>query len=66
MTTKSPKGTVHQGTVQGLVHVSGGWLAVVAAFTSKPGQAVISELVPITDLRGSHRRKAERWREYLS
>jgi len=66
MATKAKKGTVQQGTVQGLVRGNGEWLAVVAAFSSRPGEVVMSRIVRIEELRGSHRKKAERWAEALS
>lgn len=66
MATKSKKGTVSRGTVQGLLRANGGWFAVVSQFTSPPGLPVISSLVKIDDLKGSHRKKAERWRDWLN
>lgn len=66
MATNSKNGTIRRGTVQSLIRANGGWMAVVTAFTSEPGQPVWSHLVPIDQLRGPARKKADRWLEALS
>jgi len=57
---------VHKGKVLSLLPSNGEWLAVVASFTSKPDEPVLSKIVPITDLKGSARRKADRWVRWLA
>ena len=66
--TKHARGkvAVNRGKVLSFIHGNGGWLAVVAAFSSGPDDPVISHLVPIAELKGSARRKADRWVESLS
>ena len=62
---KQRKKVTGSGKVLSFVHANGGWLAVVASFSSGPTDPVISHLVPIAELKGSARRKADRWVEYL-
>lgn len=50
-----------RGKVLSLVPANGEWMAIVAAFTSKRDEPVVSLIVPIADLKGSARRKADRW-----
>jgi hypothetical protein len=54
-----------RGKVLSFIRANGGWLAVVAAFSSGSNDPVISHLVPIAELTGSARRKADRWVELL-
>ena len=53
------------GKVLSLLRANGEWLAVMQASKSAPGEVVISRLVPVAELKGSARRKADRWVEYL-
>ena len=55
-----------RGKVLSLMRANGEWLAIVAAFTSKRDEPVLSMIVPITDLKGSARRKADRWVKELA
>ena len=42
------------------------WLAVVQAFgTSRPEHPILSELVPVEELKGAQRRKVSRWLAYM-
>ncbi|UJJ58239.1 hypothetical protein [Rhodanobacter denitrificans] len=50
-----------RGKVLSLMRANGEWLAIVAAFTSKRDEPVVSLIVPIAHLKGSARRKADRW-----
>lgn len=54
------------GKVLSLMRSNGEWLAVVQALRSKPGDPVLSRIVPITELKGSARRKADRWVRWLA
>lgn len=65
MATKSRKGTVHAGTLQSVIRSGDEWLAVVVRLTAGPGVPVWSSIVPIGQLKGSARKKADRWLEYL-
>lgn len=49
------------GKVLSLLRANGEWLAIVAVFTAKRDEPVLSKIVPIADLKGSARRKADRW-----
>lgn len=60
MATASKK-ILRRGTLQGLIHLNGGWMAVMAGLTSGPKDPVISRIVPIDQLGAAQRRKAERW-----
>jgi len=55
-----------RGKVLSLVPANGEWMAIVAAFTSKRDEPVVSLIVPIADLKGSARRKADRWARELT
>ncbi|WP_027484697.1 hypothetical protein [Rhodanobacter sp. OR87] len=57
---------IRSGKVLSLMRANGEWLAIVAAFTSKRDEPVLSKIVPIVDLKGSARRKADRWVKELS
>lgn len=57
---------MQRGQLLGLIPTGGQWLAVVTLFRSTPGGPVLSELVPVVELKGSARRKADRWVESLS
>ena len=63
--TKQRKKVTMTGKVLSLLRANGGWLAVVQTSKSAPGEVVISRLMPIAELKGSARRKADRWVEYL-
>lgn len=52
---------IRRGKVLSLVPANGEWMAIVAAFTSKRDDPVVSLIVPVADLKGSARRKADRW-----
>jgi len=62
---RQPKVTTARGKVLSFIRANGAWLAVVSSFTADPRVPVLSHLVPIEDLKGSARRKADRWVEYL-
>lgn len=53
------------GKVLSLLRANGEWLAVVQSTKSAPGHPVLSKIVPIGQLTGPARRKADRWVEYL-
>jgi len=62
-----PKVTTARGKVLSFIRANGGWMAVVTSFSScSKTTPVLSHLVPITELKGSARRKADRWLEYLA
>jgi hypothetical protein len=64
---RRPKVTTARGKVLSFIRANGSWMAVVASFhTSSKTTPVLSQLVPITELKGSARRKADRWLEYLA
>ena len=67
-TPKSNRGkvTASRGKVLSFINANGGWMAVVALCSSGPHDPVLSYLVPIAELKGSARRKADRWAEFLS
>jgi hypothetical protein len=44
-----------------MMRANGEWVALVAAFTSKRDEPVLSKIVPIAELKGSARRKADSW-----
>lgn len=50
-----------RGKVLSLMRANGEWVAIVQAIRAKQGEPVISRIVPISALRGSARRKADRW-----
>ncbi len=55
-----------RGRVLGILRSGGGWLAVVQAFTTSDDRhPILSKLVPVEQLKGSPRRKASRWLEYM-
>lgn len=55
-----------RGRLLGIVPNGGRWLAVVQAFTTSDDRhPILSDLVPVEQLKGSPRRKASRWLEYL-
>lgn len=56
---------IERGVVQSLIRANGRWLAVVTAFRSKHREPVISKLIPLDELRGSAKRKADRWAREL-
>jgi hypothetical protein len=51
--------------VQSFIRANGQWLAVVTSFRAKGSDPVLSKIVPISELKGSARRKADRWLEWL-
>lgn len=55
------KKVLRRGTLQGIIHANGRWMAVMAGLTSGPKDPVISRIVPIDQLGAVQRRKAERW-----
>jgi hypothetical protein len=61
-----PKGTTGQGKVLSFFRANGEWLAVVSALHSGPKEPVLSQLVPVSQLKGPQRRKADRWLAYLA
>lgn len=67
MATKSvTKGTTARGKVLSFIRCNGEWLAIVASFTSGPTEPVLSSIMPVAELTGSAKRKAERWLEFLA
>ncbi|WP_139350555.1 hypothetical protein [Rhodanobacter sp. B04] len=63
---RRPKGTIASGKVLSFIRANGEWLALVVLHTSERNLPVLSRIVPISDLKGSARRKADRWLEYLA
>lgn len=63
---KQRNNVTRSGKVLSLLRANGEWLAVVQALCSSPGEPVLSKIVPISELKGSARRKADRWVEYLA
>ncbi len=63
------KGAANRSTGYGklltVIRSNGAWVGVVQAFSSRPVDPVISMLVPISELKGSARRKADRWLSWL-
>jgi len=62
---KQRRKVVPRGKVLSLMRANGEWVAVVQAFRSRPGEPVLSRIVPVAELKGSARRKADRWVESL-
>ena len=60
------KSVTARGRVLSLLRANGEWLAVVAVFSSKRDEPVLSQIVPIANLKGSARRKADRWARELA
>jgi hypothetical protein len=61
------KGATFRGRLLGLQRSNGGWLAVVQAFSTSAGQdPIVTALQPIDALKGSARRKADRWLKELA
>lgn len=63
---KRGKGMTVRGKLLSVILSGREWVAVVSAFTSKADEPVVSYLVPVSELTGSARRKADRWIECLS
>ena len=64
---RRPKVTTARGKVLSFIRANGGWMAVVTSFhTSSTTEPVLSQLVPISELKGPARRKADRWLQYLA
>lgn len=63
--SKQRKKVTMSGKVLSLMRSNGEWLAVVQALRSSPGEPVLSKIVPIRELKGPARRKADRWMESL-
>lgn len=67
MATKSvAKGTTGSGKVLSFIRTNGEWMAVVSSFRSKASQPILSQLVSVSELKGSAKRKADRWLEWLA
>ena len=59
---RRPKVTTARGKVLSFIRANGEWMAVVTSFrTPSKATPVLSQLVSISELKGSARRKAERW-----
>ena len=59
---RSAKATFqHSGKVLSLLRANGEWMAVVVSFSAPPRQPVLSHLIRVAELKGSARRKADRW-----
>lgn len=67
MASKSvAKGTTGQGKLLSFFRSGGEWMAVVSAYQSRPKDPVLSRIVPVAELKGSARRKADRWLGWLA
>jgi hypothetical protein len=64
--TAQRKISTARGKVLSFIRANGEWMAVVASFSNEPNSPVLSHLVRVVELKGSARRKADRWVEYLS
>lgn len=58
--------SVGYGRLLGLQPSRAGWLAIRQRFATKPGHAVIAEVVPISELKGVARRTADAWVKELA
>lgn len=65
MSARKVKVVVSTGKVLSFIRANGEWMAVVAAFSSGRRDPVLSHLVPVAELKGPARRKADRWLEWL-
>lgn len=61
----TPKNFSQRGKVLSLIRANGEWMAVVVSTTTEGDLPVLSKIVPISELKGSARRKADRWVEWL-
>ena len=57
---------IARGKVLSLMRSGGEWLAVVVALRTSGDLPVLSHIVPVADLKGSARRKADRWVRWLA
>lgn len=64
--TKCVKGGVGKGKLLSVIRSGGEWVAVVSSFRSKANEPVLSHLVPVSELTGNAKRKANRWMEFLA
>lgn len=64
--TKRGMGMTARGKLLSVIRSGGEWVAVVSALTSRADEPVLSHLVPVAELKGSAKRKADRWMEYLA
>ena len=55
-----------RGELQSVFRSAGEWIAVVVALNTEHGAPVLSHLVPVRDLQGNAKRKAERWMKELA
>lgn len=67
MATQSvTNGKTASGKVLSFINANGEWLAIVASFTSGPNEPVVSRIVPVSQLTGNAKRKADRWVAWLA
>lgn len=56
------KGATNRGRLLGLTRSGGEWLAVVQAFSTDRGSdPILTSFMPVSGLKGSAKRKADRW-----
>jgi hypothetical protein len=55
-----------RGKVLSFIRANNDWMAIVVEFDAEPDQPVLSQIVPIAELKGSARRKADRWMRWLA
>jgi hypothetical protein len=60
------KVAARRGELQSVFRSDGEWIAVVVALNTEHGAPVLSHLVPVRDLQGNAKRKAERWMKELA
>lgn len=67
MAKKVYKGATKRGRLLGFTLSGGKWLAVVQAFsTDRSSDPILTRFMPVDELKGSARRKADRWLERLT
>lgn len=61
------KGATNRGRLIGLTRANGEWLAVVQTLSTDRGSdPILAGFMPVTELKGSAKRKAARWLERLA
>lgn len=65
-TNKRVKGATNAGRIVGMVRMGGEWLFSVQVFsTSRPEQPIVCMLSTVDQLKGSVKKKAERWQRFM-
>lgn len=65
-TKKRVKGSTNAGRIVGMIRANGGWLFSVQMFSaSGPEYPIVCMLSSIDQLKGSVRKKAERWQRFV-